>query len=157
MKKVINFIILVILLSCSPDKEPVIYTNINNKSEWSVRELVLLDSVNSYRLANNLNALKIAKLNWDLALERNLDNTLIDGISHLGYNKVILAREKAGLESSAEMLGYRYTDPAGMMFGWKRSEPHNKKLLEPKWKYTGISIYTDSITNYKYYCQILTY
>lgn len=153
MKKLL--LLSILLFSCSNSK-PVEYNNIDNIEDWNLSELVLFNNVNNYRKANGLNELKIDKLNWELALMRNMDNVAINNVSHTGYVKVIKTIHENGLNSSSEILGFRYLNANTMLDAWKRSESHNVKLLDPTWLYTGISVYTDENTGYRYYCQIFT-
>lgn len=140
-------------LTCTKE-EQIVYVNNNNLQDWSIEEQEFYSLINSYRIDKGLSLFIPAKLNWDLALVRSIDNSIIKDIDHSGYYKVVEARKSAGLNYSVELLGFRYSAPSNMLSAFQRSDDHNDVLIDPTWMYIGISIYTDDIN--KYYTIILT-
>lgn len=146
-------------IACTADtrKPDPLFKQEDNTLEWDLKELELFDKINSYRIENKVNPLKLDKVHRELALMRNIDNTEVDSISHEGFATVhnILIEGK-GLKRAGENLGYKYTKIETVLEAWKKSEDHNRNMLNPNWIYSGLSIYFDEKEKVNYYCQLFS-
>lgn len=130
-----------------PKEEKIIFLN-ENKIKWNTDELYLLDQLNQYRKDNGLEALIIDDTCYKLAQMRNTLNINKGKITHEDFPATFKILIDLGCEWVGENLAYGYTNLDSVIKKWKESEGHNKNILVPNWKYTGIA------KNGKYYCQL---
>ena len=121
----------------------------NNLSTWTTQEQELFNHINSAReMASNTSTLA-PDANLKYAADTRVTYfEMNDKLSHAGFAAVRGRLMRDGYVWAGENISKGYHNVLSTFNAFKKSELHHQNMMDPDWKYVGIS-YTDK------YCCVL--
>jgi len=109
--------------------------------------------INVYRQENNLNVLFIDFKTHYLARRRCEEMIVKNVLEHKDAVDEFSELMVLGADDIGENIAYGYGTIEGLMNSWKKSETHNRNMLNPHWDWIGIGVVADK-NDRNYYCTI---
>lgn len=152
MNRVINFILFIIVFSCTSPSDPEIaYINIDNFTEWNLEEKELFNSLNTFRSSMGLPTLTPSKECKGEADIRNETNIEIGTATHTGYSSTVSRLTKLGYTTCvSEVVAYGYKTVEATMSSLENSPSHYNIISSSCVEYAGASVMYDLDGNIYY-------
>ena len=117
--------------------------NDDGGNDLSAFEAELLQMINDYRAANNLQHLQHDSQLHDLAMQHSIYMYNQNRLSHDGFSTRCA---QANGTACAENVGWNYPTAQSQFYGWKNSSGHNQNMLYPPVNKVGIAKYGPFVT-----------
>ena len=104
--------------------------------QWEVFDIVIVNLINEYRIANGLNAVNIDSLLLDLSFSHSEYMAKVNRLSHDNIENRQVFMEPIPI---GEVVAYAHKTPESVVAGWKRSEQHNACILNKAFTKIGVS------------------
>lgn len=137
------------LISEKISNREVEQTTLKKESATSAKMADVVEIINQYRAESNLNRLKISEPLCEVAEIRAKEAS--EKWSHTRSNgqKLDSLLGNSEWKTAGENLAkYKVSTPSDIVESWKSSELHRENLLNPHYKYCGISEYFEGKTHY---------
>jgi len=139
----LNLIVITIVTSCSIENDGIFFDRASEtKTEYSIKELEILDLVNSYRITIGMNSLKKLEFISSVDLARPYYTNDKGKTSHYNFSEKYEIFPLKTIEKSVEEnANYGYSFFQSDVNSWIRSHENRKLILNEN--YTHFGIYTD--------------
>lgn len=137
------------LISEKISRRAVEQTTLKKESATSAKMTDVVEIINQYRAESNLNRLKISEPLCEVAETRAKEASKKWSHTRPNGQKLDSLLENSEWKTAGENLAKcRVSTPSDIVESWKNSESHRENLLNPHYKYCGISEYYDGKSRY---------
>jgi hypothetical protein len=130
---------------------------------YSADEIEVVRLINEYRVANGLDAVLVSDVLSDSAEKHGHDMGTYNFWGHVTVasdwfvpgsipSQRMVACGYPANHSTGENISGGWDTPQAIMTAWKQSDPHNKNMLDPRWKVVGIGWVTIDGSEMGTYC-----
>lgn len=122
--------------------------NTDVKYVYTLKEIELIDKINSHRVSLGLSNLRINNYVTSKCFSHNSNMAEQKEVTHNGFvSRSEIITNSLGAKSVGENIAYGFTSTTAILNAWLNSPSHKKNLENPKWTEMGLSITDKYVTN----------